>query len=229
MIKHVFFDLDRTLWDFEKNSHNELSHLWRVHGLHQKGISLVEEFIRIYKRINEECWALYRENQITKEHLRVVRFRKTLNYFGLDEDGLADRIGLDYVANCPNRTELFPNVFEIIDYLKQSYQLHIITNGFEEVQHIKLRESKLAEHFDEVITSEKAGVKKPHPDIFEHAHNSVGVSAQECVVIGDDLKVDCIGAINYGMEAIYFNPHGVQHEVPVLADIKDLIEIKNFL
>lgn len=229
MIKHVFFDLDRTLWDFEKNSHDELMNLWKKHGLHQKGISLPKEFIRIYKRINEDCWLLYRENRITKENLRAKRFADTLLYFGVDDAGLAAQIGEDYVSNSPYRTELFPNVFEILDYLKSKYELHIITNGFEEVQHIKMKQSMLTEHFREVITSEKAGEKKPHPQIFEHAVGKVGVTAQECVMIGDDLLCDIEGAIDFGMQAIYFNPNNKKHEVGVLADVQDLIEIKNYL
>lgn len=229
MYKHVFFDLDRTLWDFETNSRNELNQLWEKHGLHQKGISLPEEFIRIYKRINEDCWALYRESKLSKEDLRSKRFEDTLSYFGIVDKQLAENIGDDYVANSPYRTELFPNVFEIIDYLKGKYDLHIITNGFEEVQHIKMRESQLTDHFIEIITSEKAGAKKPHPDIFQHAAERVGVSPKECVMIGDDLLCDVQGAIDFGMEAIYFNPHKKQHDAKVLADIQDLIEIKAYL
>ena len=229
MIKHVFFDLDRTLWDFEKNSHKELMNLWAKHQLHQKGISLPEEFIRIYKRINEDCWALYRDNALTKEALRTKRFADTLEYFGILDDKVAESIGHDYITNCPYRTALFPNAFEIIDYLKSKYELHIITNGFEEVQYVKMKQSNLTEHFSEIITSEKAGAKKPHPQIFAFAADKVGASAQDCVMIGDDLLCDIQGAIDFGMQAIYFNPHKVKHNIDVLGNVQDLIEIKTFL
>ena len=172
---------------------------------------------------------MYRENKISKEDLRTKRFADTLEYFGITDKKLGQNIGRDYVTNCPYRTELLPNVFEIIDYLKSKYELHIITNGFEEVQHVKMKQSQLTEHFNEIITSEKAGVKKPHPQIFELAANQVGVTAKECVMIGDDLLCDVEGAIDYGMQAIYYNPHEVKHSVEVLADIQDLIEIKEFL
>ena len=204
-------------------------HLWSKHQLHQKGISLSEEFIRIYKKINEDCWALYREDGITKEDLRTKRFADTLEYFGILDAKLAESIGHDYVTNCPYRTELFPNVFEIIDYLKSKYELHIITNGFEEVQHVKMKQSNLTEHFSEIITSEKAGAKKPHPQIFAYAADKVGVSAEGCVMIGDDLLCDIKGALDFGMQAIYFNPHKVNHNLNVLGNVQDLIDIKAFL
>lgn len=228
-IKHVFFDLDRTLWDFEKNSHDELTHLFEKYQLQQKGISLADEFIKVYKQINEECWARYRRNELSKEKLRSERFYNTLVYFGIEDDELAKKFGDDYVNNSPMRTALFPNTFELLDYLHSKYELHIITNGFEEVQHIKLRESKLDKYFNEIITSEKVGVKKPHPDVFRFSTNAAGVLPKESVMIGDDLAVDIVGALDFGMQAIYFNPHNVQHEVPVLADVQELLEIKNVL
>lgn len=228
-IKHVFFDLDRTLWDFDKNSHDELTHLFDKYKLHQKGISLVEEFIKVYKQINEECWARYRNNELSKEKLRSERFFNTLEYFGVYDEQLAQQIGGDYISNSPMRTALFPNTFELLDYLESKYQLHIITNGFEEVQHIKLRQSKLEKYFNEIITSEKVGVKKPHPDVFRYSTETVGVKPEESVMIGDDLAVDVVGALQFGMKAIYFNPHKVEHSVPVLADVQDLLQIKEVL
>ncbi len=107
--------------------------------------------------------------------------------------------------------------------------MHIITNGFEEVQHVKMKQSLLTEHFNEIITSEKAGAKKPHAQIFEYAADKVGVSAQDCVMIGDDLLCDIEGAIDFGMQAIYFNPHKVKHNLNVLGDVQSLIDIKSFL
>ena len=142
-IKHLFFDLDRTLWDFEKNSHEELVSIFQENQLHQKGISLKEEFIKVYKNINNECWELYRNNLMTKEVLRTERFKRTLEFFGLHDHKLSEKIGNQYVENSPKRTLLIDGALDLLNYLKEKYQMHIITNGFEEVQFLKLSNSGL--------------------------------------------------------------------------------------
>lgn len=228
-ITHVFFDLDRTLWDFEQNSHDELSAIFSRNRLMEKGISLVEEFIKVYKKINEECWELYRMNAIKKEDLRSVRFSQTLEYFGIKDENLAERIGMEYVTNSPHRTKLIAGTHEILEYLNPKYSMHMITNGFEEVQHVKLRECGLTPFFGEVITSEMAGAKKPERKIFDLAINFTGANPETSVYIGDDLLVDALGAINAGWQAIYFNPHQVAHNHSFLADIQTLAELKEVL
>ncbi|MCB9197289.1 MAG: noncanonical pyrimidine nucleotidase, YjjG family [Flavobacteriales bacterium] len=228
-ITHVFFDLDRTLWDFEANSRDELLDIWARNGLHNRGISLPEEFIKVYKQINEECWEAYRKNEISKEQLRGERFRRTLEYYGIEDDLLAEKIGIQYIDNSPKRTKLIDHTHEILDYLNKKYQLHIITNGFEEVQHVKLANSDLKKYFGEIITSEMAGVKKPEIEIFQLALDKTGAKASQSVYIGDDIVVDVLGAINAGWYAIYFNPHKVPNTHSTLADIQSLSEIKNIL
>ena len=228
-IKHLFFDLDRTLWDFEKNSHEELVSIYQENQLHQKGISLKEEFIKVYKNINNECWELYRNNLMTKEVLRTERFKRTLEFFGLHDHKLSEKIGNQYVENSPKRTLLIDGALDLLNYLKEKYQMHIITNGFEEVQFLKLSNSGLAGFFNVVITSEAAGYKKPHPIIFEYALNKAKAKANESIMIGDDLQADIKGGLSAGMGCIYFNPHDVQHELKLFADIKQLNAIKMLL
>ncbi len=228
-ITHVFFDLDRTLWDFEQNSHDELAAIFSRHRLMEKGISLVEEFIKVYKKINDECWELYRMNAIKKEDLRSLRFSQTLEYFGIKDEMLAERIGIEYITNSPLRTKLITGSHEIVQYLNPKYSMHMITNGFEEVQHVKLRECGLTPFFGEVITSEMAGVKKPERQIFDKALDLTGAKASQSVYIGDDLLVDALGAVNAGWQAIYFNPHQVVHNHTFLADIQTLAELKEVL
>lgn len=227
--KHIFLDLDRTLWDFEKNSTAELTYLFTKYQLQQKGISLVDEFIKIYKNINDQCWALYRENKLSKQELRSLRFLETLDYFGIANDELAENIGLDYIANSPNRTALIEGCLELLDYLNAKYELHIITNGFEEVQHKKLLNSQINSYFNEIITSEAAGFKKPKTEIFDYALKKAGAQRAESVMIGDDLNTDIQGAIDFKMEAIYFNPNGKKHDFNLLGDVSHLLEIKAIL
>ncbi len=227
--KHLFFDLDRTLWDFEKNSYEELTSIYERNNLHQRGISLKEEFIKVYKEINDECWNLYRNNQMSKEVLRSERFNRTLFYFGITDHLLSEEIGNQYVENSPNRTALIDGTIELLDYLNEKYQMHIITNGFEEVQFKKLKNSGLINYFNKVITSEAAGYKKPNPIIFEYALKKASANASECVMIGDDLLADITGGIDAGIECIYFNPHGVKHDLSLLGDVQDLNAIKSIL
>ena len=228
-INHLFFDLDRTLWDFETNSHEELVNLYHVHKLHQRGISLQNEFIKVYKKINHQCWEDYRKNLITKEKLRSERFMKTLLHFGIDDKKLADELGNDYVHNSPNRTILVNGTIDLLEALKDHFHMHIITNGFEEVQWVKLRNSKLLPYFKEVITSEAVGVKKPDPKIFQFAVEKANATVVESVMIGDDLKTDIIGAIQIGMKCIYYNPHGNVNKYPVWGEVKSLLKIKEIL
>jgi putative hydrolase of the HAD superfamily len=229
IFKHLFLDLDRTLWDFEKNSNAELLALFSKYKLNEKGISLPNEFIKVYKNINDQCWALYRENKLSKEDLRGIRFLKTLDYFGVSDQQLADDIGLDYITNSPVRTLLLDGCIELLDYLQSKYELHIITNGFEEVQHKKLLNSHLAVYFKEVITSEAAGYKKPSPQIFNYAIKKTGALITESVMIGDDLNTDIQGAINVNMNVIYFNPNRKKHDFNLLGDVSHLLEIKSIL
>ena len=217
-IKHLFFDLDRTLWDFETNSFNELINLYHCHNLHQKGISLEKEFVKVYKKINEKCWEKYRLNELSKENLRFERFKDTLEYFGIYND---------YVNNSPYRTVLIPNAVELLTELKHNFQLHIITNGFQEVQHVKIDQSGLSKFFKIVVTSEMAGAKKPSPLIFNYALEKAGASIGNSVMIGDDLNTDIQGAINLGMKSIYFNPSEKPNNSNAWKEVVNLREIKN--
>lgn len=206
-MKHLFFDLDRTLWDFERNSHETLEELFMEFELAQRLNTGAEDFIENYKRINEELWGRYRVGAISKEDLRKTRWRATFAHFCYENDELGRAIGDAYIARCPRKNKVFPNTYEVLTALKSRYSLHIITNGFKEVQFIKLAEAKLADYFDVVVISEELGVKKPDSKVFLHALELASARADESVMIGDDLAVDCHGAIAVGMKAVWFNPH----------------------
>jgi len=207
MYKHLFFDLDRTLWDFEKNSHEVLQELYHYYNLQHHGITSVEDFIIRYKINNEKLWDLYRNNLIEKDSLRDERFRLTLNEYGVSDHDLAAKLGLDYILLCPKKTHLFPYVHFTLDYLKNKYKLHIITNGFDEVQHQKIEHNNLSHYFDQIITSEQVGYKKPNKEIFEFSLQKASAKASESLMIGDDLLADIYGAKNVGMHQVYFNPN----------------------
>ena len=228
-IKHVFFDLDRTLWDFETNAYKTLSELFEEHALRKKGISDVDVFIDNYKMHNECLWGLYRDGKVEKDVLRYSRFKLTLQDFGINDNHLAIRLGNQYIQKCPLKTHVFPFTYEVLDYLKEKYHLHIITNGFEEVQYVKLEQSKLLHYFEQIVTSEQVGVKKPNPEIFRHALVRAFCNPHESVMIGDDLPVDILGAKAIGMHQIYFNPEKIAHQESIDFEISCLSQLQKLL
>ena len=225
MIKNIFFDLDRTLWDFEKNSYLVLEEIFLEYNLKEKICVQKEVFINEYKKINETLWNQYRVGKIKKEYLRNSRFKQTLELFNYYDERLSIEISDYYVKECPKKKNLFPNTTKILDYLKNKYNLHIITNGFEEVQIIKLKSSGLSDYFNQIITSEKIGVKKPDPKIFSFALTSAKANKENSIMIGDDLKVDILGAENFGIRAVYFNPNMNIHNEKISFEIKNLDEL----
>ncbi|MEM9051371.1 MAG: YjjG family noncanonical pyrimidine nucleotidase [Bacteroidota bacterium] len=227
--EHLFFDLDRTLWDFDTNSRLALNEIYLSFDLKNKGILSAVDFVETYQEINEELWALYRKGLLNKRKLRTVRFTRTLEAFEIDDEYLGDQLGTAYVEISPHKTALLPNTIEILDYLKGKYQLHIITNGFEEVQHVKLEKSGLSPYFDKVITSEQVGARKPDPTVFHYALESSNCGTSDSLMIGDDLGADIIGAREVGMDQVYFNPNKIEHSEELDHEIVDLIQLKQIL
>ena len=223
-IKHLFFDLDHTLWDFNKNALETLSELYLELNLEDCFPSF-SEFYNTYIKVNEHLWDLYRNKKITKDSLRTVRFVNTFQFFDVQNNDLAVRLGNEYVRRGPYKSNLFDSCHEVLTDLKSSYQLHIITNGFEEVQSIKMESSNLNQYFDQIITSEKAGVTKPHSQIFEYALSVSGAKASESIMIGDNFEVDCLGAEKLGIKAVHFNPDKIVQHKKVSYEIAHLKEL----
>ena len=206
-IKHIFFDLDHTLWDFERNSGLAFETIFSKNDI---TISL-SEFLEVYSPINFEFWRLYRNNEISKEALRYGRLKKSFDALGMTVvDETIMNLSNDYITHLPDHNHLFEGTVELLDYLKPKYNLHIITNGFEEVQHKKLRNSKISDYFDVIVTSEMAGVKKPNSKIFNLALDLAKAQPHESVMIGDSYEADIEGANAYGMHSIFFNQNGFQ-------------------
>ena len=228
-MRHLFFDLDRTLWDFERNSEVALFSLFEDLDLASK-VRTFQSFHTQYKRINARLWDLYGRGEIEKSVLRVKRFDDTLRAFDVKDSHLAEALASGYVERSPYQTNLFPNTLETLRLLKEEgYPMHIITNGFKEVQHIKLDNSGLREFFDVIIISEEVGANKPAMKVFHSAIEQAGATAEASVMIGDNYNADIIGAQNSGMQAIFFDP-GFEHRDdshPWL--IRDLAKIPELL
>lgn len=228
-IEHVFFDLDRTLWDFETNSKATLEELFAELNLATKlGVS-DQEFIKEYKRINAIFWTDYRNGVIEKAELRYARFETAMKYFGYEDRKLASKMGELYISRSPRKTNLVPGTIDILEYLKPKYHLHIITNGFEEVQEIKMNSSGLSRYFEHVITSEEAGAKKPSKVIFDYAEKLTGAKPSNSIMIGDDFDADIEGAVKANWKAVFFEPNCEFSEMETYTQIQNLSELKNLL
>ncbi|WP_210520666.1 YjjG family noncanonical pyrimidine nucleotidase [Hymenobacter terricola] len=227
--RHLFFDLDHTLWDFEKNANETLHTLFERHDFARFGTFTVEEFIRVYSDINHALWRLYQNNKITQRQLRDVRFVRTLTRLGVPEDQIPATISAEFTDILPQKSAVFPFTHEVLDYLKPNYRLHLITNGFNDIQGIKLASSNLTHYFEEIITSEQSGCLKPDPRMFQHALERTGAAAAESLMIGDNLECDVLGAYNAGIDQVYFNPDKRRHFTQITHEISCLSELKDIL
>ncbi|HEY1038905.1 MAG TPA: YjjG family noncanonical pyrimidine nucleotidase [Bacteroidia bacterium] len=227
-IQHIFFDLDNTLWDFETNSQKVLHELIQKHGLISKCQCSDRSFIKTYVLVNDDLWARYRKNLISKEELRSSRFYNTMLYFGYEDRELGLQLEKEYIDNSPYQKELFPHTLETLDYLSSKYKLHIITNGFAEIQHIKLKNCSIDQYFNEVLISEQIGFNKPHPNIFNAALEKTSAKTEHALMIGDDWDADIIGASEAGFKTIFFNPRKKMvnsNQTPEIQSLNELITL----
>lgn len=221
----IFFDLDHTLWDFEKNSALAFNDVIEELKLPFS----TELFLSHYVAINNVYWDKYSLNQVTKEELRIGRIRDTFAKLGHESTTEAMlKMGDDYLKAMPNHNYLFDGAIEVLDYLQEKYKLHIITNGFDEVQSKKLDRSGISGYFKTVTNSETAGVSKPNPDIFNYALDQAKVKVGESVMIGDNYLADIEGALGVGMDAIYYSQSN-DKVTPQIYHVQKLIELKDLL
>ncbi len=228
--KHLFFDLDHTLWDFDANARTTLEQLHLEMNLPEKGIHDFDLFHKNYLAHNERLWAQYRTGHIKQDELRLKRMWFSLLDFNIDDKELAMQLNELFLQLLPARTILFPDALEVLQYLAdKGYRLHLITNGFEEVQHNKLKHSGLARFFKVVVTSECSNSLKPQKEIFDYALNKTGARVEESLMIGDALDVDVAGAFNAGMDAVHVNYNGIEQDIKPTYTIYHLKELKDFL
>jgi len=229
-MKHLFFDLDNTLWDFDRNSKTVLQNLFRANNFEVRlGVDF-EKFHSFYYEKNNELWHLYYFNKIKKEELRYKRFHDTFLNFGLNDLQLSKSIAEDYVNISPYSKHLMPGCIEVLEYLGKDYDLHIITNGFKEVQNIKIDNCGLRNYFKQIIISEEHGLTKPHAEIFRLGERLAKTTAEKCMMIGDNWVSDIEGANGAGWKAVYFgNQVPENHKIKNLNVITNLEELKKLL
>jgi len=228
--RHLFFDLDHTLWDFEANSRQTLEELYSNLQLMDRGVNDFDLFHKNYLVHNEMLWARYRNGYIKVDELRWKRMWLTLLDFKIGDESLARTMATQFLDLLPTRKLLFPYTVEILDYLtNKNYKLHLITNGFEKTQHSKLEYSGLSKYFIEVITSEGSNSLKPHKEIFDYALDKTKAIKEESIMIGDSIEVDIQGAMNAGIDQIYVNHLNVEPEIKPTYTVYSLKELETIL
>ena len=204
--KHLFFDLDHTLWDFDANAKSTLTDLYALFELDTKVAAPFDDFYRKYLYHNEILWGIYHNGLISADDLKWKRMWRTLLDFKIGDEVLSRQLSAKFLELLPTKKILFPHTTELLDYLlDKKYTLHLITNGFEKTQWSKITNSGLAKYFTHMITSETSNSLKPKKEIFEYAMNKAGASLKESIMIGDNLEADIQGAINAGMDSVFVN------------------------
>ncbi len=225
-IKHIFFDLDHTLWDFEKNSALAFEKIFQELNFPIDA----QQFMDIYNPINVAYWKLYERNEIDQETLRVNRLKdafEAINFsISIEVINSISHLFIEYLTS---NNHLIEGTIETLDYLKDNYKLHIITNGFSFVQEVKLQKSNLTDYFVTITNSELAGHKKPHENIFQYALTLANASKNQSIMVGDSIEADVLGAINFGMKAVYFNPANEQVSHDSIVQIQKLTQLKSIL
>lgn len=229
--RHVFFDLDHTIWDFETNAREAMELLFTDLALEQKLGVTFPKFHQAYIHHNHIMWDRYQKGFISREDLKWKRMWRTLLDFKLADEALARRMAEGFLEILPTRKNLFPYTLEILDYLQQKgYELHLITNGFEKTQHSKIQNAAIHHYFRHVITSEASNSMKPQKEIFEFALQLAGCTHSEAIMVGDNLDADVAGALNAGLHAVYVDHLGVDAgDVVPTFTIRHLQELETIL
>lgn len=227
--RHLFFDLDHTLWDFDRNSAESIAELYDTYRLADVGVASAAEFSRHFVAINRQLWADYDRNVVTHEYIRQHRFPMVFGSLGVDERAVDADLNAEYLRLLPRKPHLLESARDVLDYLKDRYVMHIITNGFAEIQAVKMDSAEIAHYFTHVITSENANAKKPEPAVFQYALAISGATVGESLMIGDNYEADIRGAQGVGMDTVFYNTAGAVVPNPPTYDIRHWRELMAIL
>jgi len=223
--KHLFFDLDDTLWDFEANSTLVLQELFQEFDLKQKLKVDLDQFLSVYYRINLELWRKLYRREIDKHFLRDHRFREVFQFFNYETQAEHLAISQLYLQRAPHGKAQKPGCISTLSELQTRHHLHLITNGFAETQSIKLDGCNLRPFFKHIIISEEHGFVKPEEGIFRLAEKMSGAKQADCVMIGDNLDSDIAGALNAGWQALHFSESGESTHPHHVKSLPELLKI----
>ncbi|WP_439489971.1 YjjG family noncanonical pyrimidine nucleotidase [Algoriphagus sp.] len=227
--QHLFFDLDHTLWDYDRNVQESLSELFVHYKLEKLGLLSCQHFIDSFYAVNYKLWEAYDKGEILRDELRARRFPSIFAHAGLVDAIIPEGFEGDFMHRTSSKPHLFPHTMEVLNYLKPNYKLYVITNGFDESQAKKMNSSGLNEFFELVITSETTGHKKPDPRIFHYAIDQAGATIENSLMIGDNPISDVLGAYNAGLDQVFFNPTGKSIDLKPTYTISHLRELEDIL
>ncbi len=226
--KHIIFDLDDTLWDFQGNSQETLYELYETYDLKRHNVE-VDSFIKIFREVNNDLWGQFDKGEITRSIIRKKRFPKVFEKLSINLNGVAMQMQDSFLSICSAKPTLVKGVKEVLETFRSQYKFHILSNGFDEVQFIKIKAARLDPYFDKIITSSRAGYRKPEPEIFAFALNEIGARKEECIMIGDNPLSDIEGAYNYGMDQVYYNVHKKECVITPNYTINNMYELLKIL
>ena len=229
-IRHIFFDLDNTLWDHRNNAYLTLKEIYKRENVQEKYNLGFEDFHREYFTINERLWAQIRDGEIDKEYLRKHRFYDSFLFFGIDDFDLAQVFEQNFLDEILNYNDLVEGAFELLEYLSEKgYTLHILSNGFKEVTYRKCELSGIQNYFKTITSADELNVRKPQPEIYEYALKKANAKKEESIMIGDDWIADVEGALSFGIDAVFFDVFKDIFGTDEVKVIRELTDVQKFL
>lgn len=225
----LLFDLDHTLWDYETNAEETLKDLFVRFKLEERGVTSFRYFVETFRRINRDLWDRYDRGLIGQETIRTERFDRVFRDTGIEDSRSALEFSKFYLQELPQKKNLLPEARETLEYLHPRYPITVVTNGFDEIQSAKIASAGIGHYFRHVVTSQRAGNKKPSRRIFEFALEQTGHAPEQAVMVGDNLQTDIAGAAAAGIDTVFYNPGQTIHSVPVTYEIKSLKELRLML
>ena len=223
-IRTLFFDLDRTLWDFEKSSYETLLDLFHHYHVHIGLTMEFDEFLPVYRRVNNELWRDFEEGGIDFRTLRRLRWENTRGEMRVPVGDWTWEMATRYSSECPQKPYLLEGAVETLTALQPHFEIHLLTNGWTETQSVKVKHSGLEPYFDQMITSDAAQAQKPSEKIFQFALQQTKAHRNSSVYIGDNFETDMLGGRNAGWDVIFFNPLGKKYEedIPQIHHLREL-------
>ena len=213
MIRNVLFDLDDTLFDFHKAEKIALTKTL-VHF----GIDPTEETLALYSTINAAHWKRLELGEISREEVKVGRYRELFETIGVECDPV--KATAYYESMLAIGHYFMPGAPELLGELYRKYRLYIVSNGTAKVQEGRIGSSGIAKYMDGIFISQILGANKPDKQFFDICFAEIpDFSLSETVIIGDSLSSDIKGGINAGITTVWFNPKGIENDNDIMMNL----------
>jgi putative hydrolase of the HAD superfamily len=222
-IKHLFFDLDHTLWDFERNAEECIKEIFEERAAKIPSEVKFVEFYAAFSVLNQAMWAQLDAKEITHEYLRTHRFKNSFEKIGVEIDlDLSKEFDLHFLEKLPTKGHVIEGALGLLESLKEKFNLHMITNGYLEIQTRKMQNANILHYFEHIVTYDNANSRKPEKQMYLHALTLANAGPDESLMIGDSYVADVQGAVNAGLKAIHFDQTGMSNARYMIARLADL-------